>query len=161
MTAPDPRVGELLDRRYRLLRRLGSGGAGSVYLARHEEMDRLVAVKLLHSDLFPNPAAFARFRREARAAGSLRHPNVVLVHDFGRSDEGEPYLVMEYCDGGSLADRLTAGGAFAVGDALRILEGAASAIDTAHSTGVVHRDLKPANLLFVGGEVKLADFGLA
>jgi tetratricopeptide (TPR) repeat protein len=161
MTAPDPRVGELLDRRYRLLRRLGSGGAGAVYLARHEEMDRLVAVKVLHNDLFPNPAAFARFRREARAAGSLRHPHVVLVHDFGRSEQGEPYLVMEYCDGGSLADRLTASGPLPLAEALRVLEGAASAIDAAHAAGVLHRDLKPANLLFVGGEVKVADFGLA
>ncbi len=160
-SSPDARVGALLDRRYRLLRRLGSGGAGAVYLARHEEMDRLVAIKLLHSDLFPSPAAFARFRREARAAGSLRHPNVVVIHDFGKSEEGEPYLVMEYCDGGSLADRLVASGPPPITEALRVLAGAASAVDAAHAAGIVHRDLKPANLLFVGGEVKVADFGLA
>ncbi len=161
MEARDERIGTQIDNRYRLLRRLGSGGAGEVYLARHEEMDRLVAVKVLHGALPAGSSAFVRFRREARAAGSLRHPGVVTIHDFGRTAEGEAFLVMEFCDGASLADRLDRGGRLAPTEALRLLGQVASAVDAAHTAGIVHRDLKPANILFAEGQVKVADFGLA
>ncbi len=157
----DARIDSLLDRRYRILRRLGSGGAGVVYLARHEEMERLVAVKILHDELFRSAPAFERFRREARAAGSLAHPNVVVIHDFGRAAAAEAYLVMEHCPEGSLADRLGRDGAVAPGEAVAIVAQIASAIDAAHAAGIVHRDLKPGNILFAGGRVKVADFGLA
>jgi len=161
MDHEDPRLGTLLDQRYRILRRLGSGGAGVVYEARHEEMDRRVAIKVLHGELFQSPAAFERFRREARAAGRLAHPNVVLIHDFGRAGDDEAFLVMELCDGGNLADRLAREGALAPATTLELLAEVAAAVDAAHAAGVVHRDLKPANILFAGGRVKVADFGLA
>jgi tetratricopeptide (TPR) repeat protein len=161
VTEQDSRAGTLFDRRYRILSRLGAGGAGAVYLARHEEMDRRVAVKILLAELFPNPNAFARFRREARAAGALSHPNVVTVHDFGRTDEGEAFLIMEYCEGGSLADRLGATGVLPIAEVVETLARVASAVDAAHAMGIVHRDLKPGNILFSGDLVKVADFGLA
>ncbi|MGE0639525.1 MAG: serine/threonine-protein kinase PknK [Thermoanaerobaculia bacterium] len=157
----DPRLGTLLDRRYRILGRLGEGGAGVVYLARHEEMDRRVAIKVLSSELFPGPVAHERFRREARAAGALVHPHVVTVFDFGRTEADEPYLAMEHCDGGSLAERLAQSGRLAPREAVAILGGVAAAVDTAHREGVVHRDLKPGNILFAATVPKVADFGLA
>lgn len=161
MTATDPRLGSLLDRRYRLLARLGEGGAGVVYRALHEEMDRPVAIKVLHPELFPSPVALARFRREARAAGALVHPHAVTVFDFGRTEEGEPYLAMEYCDGGDLSDHLALSGALPGGAVVSLLAGVAAAVDAAHRQGIVHRDLKPGNILFAGGVAKVADFGLA
>ncbi len=161
MTAIDPRLGSLLDRRYRLLERVGEGGAGVVYRALHEEMDRPVAIKVLHPELFPSPVAFARFRREARAAGALVHPHAVTVFDFGRTEEGEPYLAMEYCEGGALSDRIAVEGALAPAEVVALLAGIAAAVDTAHRQGIVHRDLKPGNILFAGAVAKVADFGLA
>ena len=161
MTAIDPRLGGLLDRRYRLLERVGEGGAGVVFRALHEEMDRPVAIKVLHPELFPSPVAFARFRREARAAGALVHPHAVTVFDFGRTEEGEPYLAMEYCEGGALSERIALEGALPPGEVVALLAGIAAAVDAAHRLGIVHRDLKPGNILFAGGLAKVADFGLA
>ncbi|MEO8275163.1 MAG: protein kinase [Thermoanaerobaculia bacterium] len=158
----------LLDRRYRILERVGEGGAGVVYRARHEEMDRTVAIKVLHPELFPSPVALARFRREARAAGVLVHPHAVTVFDFGRTDEGEPYLAMEYCDGGALSDRIAAAAdtgntadALSPTATVALLSGIVAAVDSAHRQGIVHRDLKPGNILFAGTVAKVADFGLA
>ncbi len=161
MSAIDPRLGSLLDRRYRLLERVGEGGAGVVYRALHEEMDRPVAIKVLHPELFPSPVAFARFRREARAAGALVHPHAVTVFDFGRTEEGEPYLAMEFCEGGALSDRIAVEGALPAADVVGLLAGIAAAVDAAHRQGIVHRDLKPGNILFAGAVAKVADFGLA
>lgn len=159
---PDPRLGTLLDQRYRILERLGEGGAGVVYRARHEAMERQVAIKVLHAELLAGGGApFERFRREARAAGALSHAHVVTIHDFGRSAEGEAFLVMEYCEGGSLADRLAREGPLPPREAVRLLGEVAAAIDAAHAAGIVHRDLKPANILFAGGRARVADFGLA
>ena len=157
----DPRLGTLLDRRYRILDRLGAGGAGVVYLARHEEMERQVAIKVLHRELVAHAPAFERFRREARAAGALAHPNVVTVHDFDRSADGEAFLVMEYCAQGSLGDRLARDSGVAPIEAVEIVEQVAAAVDLAHAAGIVHRDLKPANILFAGDRAKVGDFGLA
>ena len=161
MTAIDPRLGSLLDRRYRVLARVGEGGAGVVYRALHEEMDRPVAIKVLHPELFPSPVAFARFRREARAAGALVHPHTVTVFDFGRTEEGEPYLAMEYCEGGALSDRIAVDGALPAVEVVSLLAGITAAVDAAHRQGIVHRDLKPGNILFAGAVAKVADFGLA
>lgn len=161
MSAVDPRLGSLLDRRYRVLERVGEGGAGVVYRALHEEMDRPVAIKVLLSELFPSPVAFARFRREARAAGALVHPHVVTVFDFGRTEEGEPYLAMELCEGGALSDRIADRGALPPAEVVALLGGIAAAVDAAHRQGIVHRDLKPGNILFSGAVAKVADFGLA
>ncbi len=161
MSASEPRLGGLLDRRYRVLERVGEGGAGVVYRALHEEMDRPVAIKVLLSELFPSPVAFARFRREARAAGALVHPHVVTVFDFGRTEEGEPYLAMEFCEGGALSERIADRGALPAAEVVHLLGGIAAAVDAAHRQGIVHRDLKPGNILFNGGVAKVADFGLA
>ncbi|MEO7794447.1 MAG: protein kinase [Thermoanaerobaculia bacterium] len=161
MSAIDPRLGGLLDRRYRILERVGEGGAGVVYRALHEEMDRPVAIKVLHPELFPSPVAFARFRREARAAGALVHPHAVTVFDFGRTEEGEPYLAMEFCEGGALSDRIAVEGALPPAEVVTLLAGLAAAVDAAHRQGIVHRDLKPGNILFAGAIAKVADFGLA
>ncbi len=161
MSAIDPRLGSLLDRRYRILERVGEGGAGVVYRALHEEMDRPVAIKVLHPELFPSPVALARFRREARAAGALVHPHAVTVFDFGRTEEGEPYLAMEYCDGGALSDRIAVEGTLPAAEVVSLLAGLAAAVDAAHRQGIVHRDLKPGNILFAGTVAKVADFGLA
>jgi tetratricopeptide (TPR) repeat protein len=161
LSASDPRLESLLDRRYRLLERVGEGGAGVVYRALHEEMDRPVAIKVLHPELFPSPVAFARFRREARAAGALVHPHAVTVFDFGRTEEGEPYLAMEFCGGGALSDRLAERGAMSVPDVIHLLSGISAAVDSAHRQGIVHRDLKPGNILYSGSIAKVADFGLA
>jgi tetratricopeptide (TPR) repeat protein len=157
----DARIGSLLDQRYRILRRFGRGGSGVVYEARHEEMGRLAAVKILRSDLFLGADALERFRREARAAGRLRHPNVVIVHDFGRTADGELYLVMEACEGGNLADRLRSGEPLSLAEVAATFVPVCAAVGAAHRAGVVHRDLKPANVLYAGGVPKVADFGLA
>lgn len=161
-SAPDdPRLGLLLDARYRLRRRVGEGGRGVVYEAVHEEMQRRVAVKLLLDGSLADEAAVRRFRREGRAAGRLDHPNVVTVHDFSRSPGGETYLVMEFCEGGSLADELERSGRATAARTAEVIAAVASAVEAAHRAGIVHRDLKPANILVSGGVVKVADFGLA
>src|SRR5262245_8162397 len=100
------RVGEVLSEKYRLLRLLGQGGMGTVYEARHELIGRRFAIKFLHKDLALHPQMFARFQREARAAGALESENVAAVTDFGTTTDGAPYLVMEYLDGEDLAKLL-------------------------------------------------------
>ncbi len=159
----DPLVGRTLAARYRLLRRLGTGGMGVVYLARHVMIERLSAIKILRQDLGMNPMHRERFLREARAVNRINHPNIVEINDFGE-DAGLTYLVMEYVEGQSLQDALAAG-RFAWARAARIGVQIASALGRAHELGVVHRDLKPENVLVAArsGEdfVKLSDFGIA
>ena len=138
---------------------VGQGAMGTVYLARHEALDRTAAVKVMLA-LGDDPVAVGRFRREGRAIALLRHPNIVTVYDFGEYD-GTPYMVEEYIDGGSLAARLQAG-KIQGSDTLRLLRGMAAGLDYAHQRGVVHRDVKPANVLMAAeGTPVLADFGLA
>lgn len=150
----------ILGDRYELQRRLGSGGAGTVWRALDHTLGRAVAIKLLHADLADDPAVEARFRTEATAAAQLTHPNAVQVYDVGRDDHDD-YLVMELVEGPSLAvllrdGRLPPGTAAAVGSRV------ASALGAAHEAGIVHRDVKPANvLLSADGRIKLADFGIA
>jgi len=151
----------LLDGRYRLIQKIGSGGRGVVYEARHEEMGRNVAVKFLTGDSLADSTLLDRFRREGRAAGRLHHPNVVVVHDFCVSKDQDPYLVMELCDGGSLADELGREGKLSLDRALAVLQAVGSAVHAAHEAGIIHRDLKPGNILISKGTVKVADFGLA
>lgn len=155
----DPRIDTLLDGRYRLLGKIGAGGRSVVYRARHEEMGRSVAVKFLGGR--SDAQALERFRREGRAAGLLNHPFVVTVHDFRVSTEGDPYLVMELCEAGSLADELAATGRPPFARTAEVMECVAAAIAAAHRAGIVHRDLKPANVLVTATGVKVADFGLA
>jgi serine/threonine-protein kinase len=161
----DPRLGTVLGGRYRLEEVLGEGGMATVYRARHTLMDRPYAVKVLHRDLAADDKLVERMRREGRSTAALTHPNIVEIYDFGRTDDGAPYLVMELLDGEPLRKVLRRGRvphALLVELGVQICRGLARA----HDFGVVHRDLKPENV-FVGhddaGEplVKLVDFGIA
>jgi serine/threonine-protein kinase len=137
---------------------LGRGGMGRVFRARHVRLDRPVAVKFLPPELESNPTFQARFAREARSLALLSHPNIVGVHDFGTTPDGDSYLVMEFVPGGTLQSRIP----MALDDALRVTSELCNALEYAHARGIVHRDLKPANVLFDEyGHVKLADFGIA
>jgi serine/threonine protein kinase len=162
-------IGEVLDEKYRLDRLLGRGGMGAVYLATHLGTERPVALKIITPQLMKNDEFVERFKREARAAGRLRHPNVVDVTDFGFASVGTErvaYLVMEYLDGCTLADVLAEEQRLPLDWVVDILEQVCSAVDEAHQQGIVHRDLKPDNIWLepnrLGGyRVKVLDFGIA
>jgi serine/threonine protein kinase len=162
-------VGQVLDEKYRIERKLGQGGMGAVYLATHLGTQRPVAVKVISPELMANEEFVERFRREAHASGRLRHPNIVNVTDFGFDwvDGARlAYLVMEYLDGQSLADYLARNKRPGLEWTIEVLEQVCSAVDEAHRLGIVHRDLKPANILLEpnrrgGFTVKVLDFGLA
>ncbi len=165
----DRYVGEVLDEKYRLERLLGQGGMGAVYLATHLGTERYVALKLITPQFMQNEEFVQRFKREARAAGRLRHPNVVDVTDFGFAQvDAAPvaYLVMEYLDGCTLGDVLSEEKRLPLEWVVDILEQVCSAVHEAHQQGVVHRDLKPENIWLepnrLGGyRVKVLDFGIA
>ena len=159
--ALDAAVGRVLDGRYRVLSRIADGGMATVYRARDERLDRIVAVKIMRPDLARDEAFVGRFQREARLAAGLSNPNVVAVHDFG-TDADDMFLVMEYVDGLTLRERITAGGAMTLRAALGIFEPILQALEAAHRAGLVHRDIKPENVILrEDGAVKVADFGLA
>ena len=142
--------------RYRLERRLATGGMGEVWAARDLELDRSVALKLLGPEADP-----ARFEREAHAAAALSHPNVTQLFDYG-AWKGRPYMVLELLPGGTLEDRLRDGRPLPDAETERIAREVAAGLAHAHSRGLVHRDLKPANVLFdADGRAKIADFGIA
>jgi serine/threonine protein kinase len=144
---------------FEILGELGRGGMGIVYRARQQSLGRVVAVKMLRPDSGAGPEELARFRREAEAVAVLRHSNFVHIYDIGAQD-GRPFFVLEYVEGGSLARRL-AGQPLPPRQAAELLETLARAIHCAHQRGIVHRDLKPANvLLMADGTPKIADFGL-
>lgn len=146
-----------------VLRHLGRGSAAEVFLARDISLDRLVAVKVLSSQLAGDEIALARFEREARAAASVNHPNAVAVYRFGSLSSGVPYLVMEFVTGGTLEDKLAAEGPLPAEDARRILGEVAAALASAHAQGFVHRDVRLGNVLCdrEKGRVLVSDFGLA
>src|SRR5512140_1457550 len=144
---------------YEIVSPLGAGGMGEVYRARDSRLGRDVAVKVLPTDVSEDPAARARFEREARVASSLNHPHICVLHDIGR-DGARDYLVMELVAGDSLADRI-ARGPLPVAEAVRIGAQIADALDRAHRAGIVHRDLKPGNVMLSASGAKLMDFGLA
>ncbi|HEY3494021.1 MAG TPA: serine/threonine-protein kinase [Polyangiaceae bacterium] len=158
-----PSAGQCIAGRYRLECPLGEGGMGSVWRARHLELDAPIAVKFQHAHKARSKGAAARFRKEARAAARLESPHVVRVVDFGFDDE-VPYIAMELLEGESLRARLERQ-ALTVEDVLDLTRQAANALDAAHHAGIVHRDFKPSNLFVVqNGEreiVKLLDFGIA
>src|SRR5438128_9221387 len=162
-------IGQVLDDKYRLERLLGQGGMGAVYLATHLGTERYVALKLITPQFMRNEEFVERFKREARAAGRLRHPNVVDVTDFGFSSsraERVAYLVMEYLDGCTLSDVLAEENRLPLYWVVDILEQVCSAVHEAHQQGIVHRDLKPDNIWLepngLGGyRVKVLDFGIA
>lgn len=159
----------MLDDKYRMERQLGRGGMGAVYLATHLGTDRPVAVKVIVPQFMLNDEFVERFKREAKAAGRMRHPNVVDVTDFGFATVGRErvaYLVMEYLDGCSLAEVMAEESRLPVDWVVDILEQACSAVDEAHRAGTIHRDLKPDNIWLEpnrrgGYTVKVLDFGLA
>ncbi|MDT7540335.1 MAG: eukaryotic-like serine/threonine-protein kinase [Acidobacteriota bacterium] len=169
MTGLDKFIGEALDGKYRLERLLGQGGMGAVYLATHLGTERPVALKLIAPQFMRHSEFVERFKREARAAGRLRHPNVVDVTDFGFAEthgERVAYLVMEYLDGCTLGDVLAEEKRLPLDWTVDILEQVCSAVDEAHQQGIVHRDLKPDNIWLepnrLGGyRVKVLDFGIA
>ena len=162
-------VCHVLDDKYRLEKLLGQGGMGAVYLATHLGTERFVALKLITPRFMRNEEFVERFKREARAAGRLRHPNVVDVTDFGFADVGKEtvaYLIMEYLDGCTLADVLREEQRLPLDWVVDILEQVCSAVHEAHLQGIVHRDLKPENIWLepnrLGGyRVKVLDFGIA
>ncbi len=165
--------GQLLASRYFLTRRLGRGAMGQVYLAKDQNLGtREVAVKtvrqdILNSDDLAEGEAIARFEREAMSAASIRHPHIVDVTDFGETEDGVFYLVMEYVEGESLHRLLRREGTLPIRRAIRILKQIADGVDAAHDEGILHRDLKPANIFIMqkgknkDGFIKVGDFGLA
>jgi Tol biopolymer transport system component/predicted Ser/Thr protein kinase len=144
---------------YEILALIGTGGMGEVYKAKDTRLDRTVAIKVLPTHLADNPDLKQRFEREARAVSSLNHPHICTLHDIGEQD-GTEFLVMEYIEGETLADRLRKGG-LPLEQALRYAIEIADALDKAHRQGVVHRDLKPGNIMLTKSGAKLLDFGLA
>jgi serine/threonine-protein kinase len=158
-------IGKVIAGRYSLVRMLGDGGMGAVYKAEDNVLRRFVAIKLLHPAAAANPAAVERFLREAQAAASIGHPNIIDILDFGEADQ-KPYLVMEYLRGRSLADAVHTDGPLPIKQACSITTHALAGLQAAHDRGILHRDLKPANLMLVvrfgdRSFVKLLDFGFA
>jgi len=146
---------------YRLIRRIGAGGMGEVYLARDSRLDRSVAVKLLPPEWSRDAAVEERFALEARTASSLDHPNICTVHDVGTSEEGRFFLVMAFYEGETLQRKL-ARGPLPVETAVDLAIQVARGLARAHEAGIVHRDVKPGNVMVTArGEVKLLDFGIA
>src|SRR5207247_4863158 len=137
----------------------GAGGMGEVWKARDTRLDRIVAVKVLPEQLAADPQLRARLDREARAISSLNHPHICTLYDVGHQ-EGIDFLVLEYLEGRTLADRI-ATGPLPLSEAMSIATQPADALDKAHRAGIVHRDLKPANIFLTKAGTKLLDFGLA
>jgi eukaryotic-like serine/threonine-protein kinase len=157
----DALIGRTLDGRYRVVRRIADGGMATVYLGVDERLDREVALKVMRPHLVHDESFVSRFRREARSAASLSHPNVVAVHDQGE-DDGTVFLAMEYVPGLTLREVLHEEGSLSPRAALDVLEPVLLALGEAHGKGLIHRDVKPENVILNdNGTVKVADFGLA
>lgn len=154
-------IDRVIDGRYRVVRHLADGGMGSVYVAIDLRLERDVALKVMREDLARDPSFVERFRKEARSAARLSHPNVVAVHDQGE-DDGIVFLTMELVEGYTLRSWLRRVGALTPAEALDTIQPVLSALSAAHRAGIVHRDVKPENVLIsTEGVVKVADFGLA
>ena len=152
----------VVDNRYDLVRPLGSGGMGEVYLARDRVLGRDVALKVLRRQYAGDNEFAERFKREALSAASLSHPNIVQVYDRGETEEEASYIAMEYVSGGTLKERISEEGPLEAADAAALGAQVAEALGAAHDRGMVHRDIKPQNVLLTArGEAKVADFGIA
>jgi len=163
VSSPDPfsLIGRVLDGRYRVLSHLADGGMATVYIALDERLDRNVALKVMRADLAKDESFVDRFRREARSAAKLSHPNVVAVYDQGE-DKGQVFLAMELVNGLTLRQVMQSEGALSPRAALDIIDPVLQALGAAHSAGLIHRDVKPENVILrEDGVVKVADFGLA
>ena len=159
-------VGQVVADRYHVVKKLGEGGMGQVYLAEHVKMGRRSAIKVMNPSMVHDPDAVARFNREASNASRITHPNVCAIYDFGETPDGLIYLAMEFIEGEPLTDALERDGALPVPRAVNIFLQTADALQAAHDLGIVHRDLKPDNIMLTrkksGGDVvKVVDFGIA
>jgi beta-lactam-binding protein with PASTA domain/tRNA A-37 threonylcarbamoyl transferase component Bud32 len=167
MAVTDTLINTLFDGRYRILRKLGSGGMANVYLAEDEELGRQVAIKILNDRHASDDQFVERFRREAKNAAGLSHPNIVSVYDRGEA-EGTYYIAMEFLEGRSLKDRIVSGGRLPTAAAIEVTRQILHAVGFAHRRGIVHRDIKPHNVLLAddgsgNGEprFKVTDFGIS
>jgi len=159
-------IGTTIADRYHILSIIGRGGMGVVYKARQIQVDRFVAVKMLHAHVAADPQGLKRFQHEAKACGALQHPNLVQVHDSGLVDEARPYLVMSYEEGDSLSQILEREGVLAPQRAINIFMQVCDGLAHAHHKGIIHRDLKPGNIILTNSDmgpdfVKVVDFGIA
>ncbi|HEU5262361.1 MAG TPA: serine/threonine-protein kinase [Gemmatimonadales bacterium] len=159
-------VGQVVADRYHVVKKLGEGGMGQVYLAEHVKMGRKSAIKVMNPSLVHDPDALARFNREAANASRITHTNVCAIYDFGETSEGLVYLAMEFIEGEPLTDVLEREGALPIPRAVGIFVQVADALQAAHDLGIVHRDLKPDNIMLTRGRdgsdvVKVVDFGIA
>jgi TPR repeat protein/tRNA A-37 threonylcarbamoyl transferase component Bud32 len=157
--------GTILDNKYFIMSVLGKGGMCMVYKAKHLLMNKMVALKMLLPETAQDKGQVERFRREAQAASSLNHPNIIAIHDLSMSPDGKPFMVMDFLEGVSLEQRIEAG-PMPLLNFLSIFMQVASALSTAHEAGIVHRDIKPSNIMLVNSKgssemVKVVDFGLA
>ncbi|NJL71972.1 MAG: serine/threonine protein kinase [Candidatus Competibacteraceae bacterium] len=152
-------------KKYTVLGEIARGAMGIVYRAYDTERQRLVAIKTIRRDVVgggdDGEHQLRRFQREAEAAGSLAHPSIVNIHEYGETDE-LAYISMEFIEGESLKDRIDRGHKFPVAEAVRIVSQLLAALDYSHRKGVIHRDIKPANIMLTrSGQVKITDFGIA
>jgi len=159
-------VGQVVADRYHVVKKLGEGGMGQVYLAEHVKMGRRSAIKVMNPSMVHDPDAVARFNREASNASRITHPNVCAIYDFGETPDGLIYLAMEFIEGEPLTDLIEREGALPVTRAAAIFLQTADALQAAHDLGIVHRDLKPDNIMLSrrkggGDTVKVVDFGIA